>query len=431
MYLALQTKHRLYFFLQYCPGGEFFRMLRRQPKKRIPESYAKFYAAEILLAIEYLHLLGFIYRDLKPENILVHMSGHLMLADFDLARLVKHSGKQKTPLVVRKNDKGRRWRSTNGPSSEKQEDAGRSFNPFAACCGSASNMQPKIEDADMTVDTESQLNPTNASDRAMSFVGTVEYIAPEVIKNEGYAGTVDWWTFGILMYEMMHGKTPFKGKNNEDTFANIFLGTFDFPKDIETSNECKSLLRLLLAKDLNDRLTSPSQIRQHAFFQGTNWALLRNETPPIIPNIEHPLDTRNFRSFNNFVESDEEFMGSKRNSSTDSPGNTNSTTKPKSTTKPGPIDKEADKKMNETEEAKSSDEDVIKIMSPLPQQAAADPNKLFEGFEWKTPRAEDPHWDDVNFVARSPKPVDTKKAEFLSRIQSINGDAMKIQPETS
>ena len=170
-------------------------------------------------------------------------------------------------------------------------------------------MQPKIEDADMTVDTESQLNPTNASDRAMSFVGTVEYIAPEVIKNEGYAGTVDWWTFGILMYEMMHGKTPFKGKNNDDTFANIFLGTFDFPKDIETSNECKSLLRLLLAKDLNDRLTSPSQIRQHAFFQGTNWALLRNETPPIIPNIEHPLDTRNFRSFNNFVESDEEFMG--------------------------------------------------------------------------------------------------------------------------
>ena len=52
MYLALQTKHRLYFFLQYCPGGEFFRMLRRQPKKRIPESYAKFYAAEILLAID-------------------------------------------------------------------------------------------------------------------------------------------------------------------------------------------------------------------------------------------------------------------------------------------------------------------------------------------------------------------------------------------
>ena len=134
-------------------------------------------------------------------------------------------------------------------------------------------MQPKIEDADMTVDTESQLNPTNDCDRAMSFVGTVEYIAPEVIKNEGYAGTVDWWTFGILMYEMMHGKTPFKGKNNEDTFANIFLGTFDFPKDVEISNECKSLLRLLLAKDLNDRLTSPSQIRQHAFFRGTNWAL--------------------------------------------------------------------------------------------------------------------------------------------------------------
>ena len=98
---------------------------------------------------------------------------------------------------------------------------------------------------------------------------------------------------------------------------------------------------------------------------------------------------------------------------------TNST-KPKST-KPGPIDKEADKKMNETEEAKSSDEDVIKIMSPLPQQAAADPNKLFEGFEWKTPRAEDPHSRMTSTLLRSPKPVDTKKAEFLSRINLLMG----------
>ena len=424
MYLALQTRHRLYFFLQYCPGGEFFRMLRRQPKKRIPESYAKFYAAEILLAIEYLHLLGFIYRDLKPENILVHMSGHLMLADFDLARLVKHSGKQKTPLVVRNNKKGYRTRSPHGPSRENQGGAGRNFNPFAACCGSASSMQPKIEDADMTVDTESQLNPTNASDRAMSFVGTVEYIAPEVIKNEGYAGTVDWWTFGILMYEMMHGTTPFKGKNNDDTFANIFLGTFDFPKDVETSPQCKSLLRLLLAKDLNDRLTSPSQIRQHAFFRGTNWALLRNETPPIIPNIEHPLDTRNFRSFKKFVESDEEFMGSKRSSNVDNPEYSDSKAEPSTS------NKEADKITNKAEESKSSDEGVIEILSPVSIKVAADNEKAFEGFEWKTPRAEDPHWDDVNFVARSPKPVNMRKPEFLSRIQSVSAEAMKIQAET-
>ena len=65
-------------------------------------------------------------------------------------------------------------------------------NLFSMCCGGGTGLQPKIEDEAMTVDTESQLNPTNASDRAMSFVGTVEYIAPEVIKNEGYAGTVDW-----------------------------------------------------------------------------------------------------------------------------------------------------------------------------------------------------------------------------------------------
>ena len=169
------------------------------------------------------------------------------------------------------------------------------------------------------------------------------------------------------------------------------------------------LLRLLLAKDLNDRLTSPSQINS-THFQRNKLGPSAYETPQL-SNIEHPLDTaisvRSIISLNQTKS-----LCVKRNSSTDSLGDANSTTKPRSRTKPGPSDEEADKKMNETEEAKSSDEDVIKIMSPVPQQAAADPNKPFEGFEWKTPRAEDPHWDDVNFVARSPKPVDTKKARF-------------------
>ena len=471
MYLALQTRHRLYFFLQYCPGGEFFRMLRRQPKKRIPEAYAKFYAAEILLAIEYLHLLGFIYRDLKPENILVHMSGHLMLADFDLARLVKHTGKKKAPKIVPrkgkyKGNKRNRGRGNAGIGEARRNGNGTGNAPgrnlFSMCCGGGTGLQPKIEDEAMTVDTESQLNPTNASDRAMSFVGTVEYIAPEVIKNEGYAGTVDWWTFGILMYEMMHGKTPFKGKDTDDTFANIYLGDFDFPKDVDTSNECKSLLRMLLAKDLEDRLSSPSQIRQHAFFKGTNWALLRNEKPPIIPNIEHPLDTRNFRSFNDVVESDEEFIGrnsgttenskkkdlfgaksvnnNSHNKNNNKQSNQNLDTPIKSTDAIGSTikqnnegGKKQEQKTNGTEGDKSGsgdesdDEDVIKILTPDVSKRASSTSESFKGFEWKTPRAEDPHWDDINFMARSPKPLSLQKPVFLSRIQSISGEALQYQ----
>jgi serine/threonine protein kinase len=76
---SFQTKENLYFLTEYCSGGEFFRTLQGRPGNCIPESDAKFYLAEVTAALEFLHLLGYIYRDLKPENILLHSSGHIML----------------------------------------------------------------------------------------------------------------------------------------------------------------------------------------------------------------------------------------------------------------------------------------------------------------------------------------------------------------
>lgn len=89
MYATFQTSTRLCFVMDYCAGGEFFNVLERQPNKRLQESAAKFYAAEVLLALEYLHYLGFFYRDLKPENILMRDSGHIALTDFDLSKQAK------------------------------------------------------------------------------------------------------------------------------------------------------------------------------------------------------------------------------------------------------------------------------------------------------------------------------------------------------
>jgi protein-serine/threonine kinase len=86
LYCSFQGADKLYFVMEYCAGGEFFRMLQRQPNKCLPENSVKFYAAEVLLALEYLHMMGFIYRDLKPENILLHHSGHVRLTDFDLSK---------------------------------------------------------------------------------------------------------------------------------------------------------------------------------------------------------------------------------------------------------------------------------------------------------------------------------------------------------
>lgn len=86
LFHSFQSSDYLFFVLDYCMGGEFFRALQTRPGKCLQEDHAKFYAAEVIAALEYLHLNGYIYRDLKPENILLHQSGHIMLSDFDLSK---------------------------------------------------------------------------------------------------------------------------------------------------------------------------------------------------------------------------------------------------------------------------------------------------------------------------------------------------------
>ncbi|KAL1902153.1 serine/threonine protein kinase, AGC [Ceratocystis pirilliformis] len=258
LYHSFQSEDYLYLCMEYCMGGEFFRALQTRPGKCIPEEDARFYAAEVTAALEYLHLMGFIYRDLKPENILLHQSGHIMLSDFDLSKQSDTGGKP--TMIVGKN-------------------------------GTSTTSLP-------TIDTKSCI----ANFRTNSFVGTEEYIAPEVIKGSGHTSAVDWWTLGILIYEMLYGTTPFKGKNRNATFANILREDIPFPDHSgspQISNLCKSLIRKLLIKDENRRLgarAGASDIKVHPFFRTTQWALIRHMKPPIIPNQGRGVDTINFRN---------------------------------------------------------------------------------------------------------------------------------------
>ncbi|KAJ5397786.1 hypothetical protein N7509_005899 [Penicillium cosmopolitanum] len=260
LYHSFQSEDYLYLCMEYCSGGEFFRTLQTRPGKCISEDAARFYAAEVIAALEYLHLMGFIYRDLKPENILLHQSGHIMLSDFDLS---KQSGPGGAPTMI----------------------PGRSG-------GNSSASLP-------TIDTKSCI----ADFRTNSFVGTEEYIAPEVIKGCGHTSAVDWWTLGILVYEMLYGTTPFKGKNRNATFASILRDEVGFPEGSgaqQTSTLCKSLIRKLLIKDETKRLgarAGASDVKTHPFFRSTQWALIRHMKPPMIPHQGRAgTDTVNFRN---------------------------------------------------------------------------------------------------------------------------------------
>ncbi|KAF9168407.1 serine/threonine protein kinase, AGC [Actinomortierella ambigua] len=263
LYHSFQSEDYLYLCMEYCMGGEFFRALQTRPGKSLPEEDAKFYAAEVIAALEYLHLMGFIYRDLKPENILLHQTGHIMLTDFDLSKQSSPAGE---PTVVK---------------------------------NSSPSMPPAI-------DTKSCI----ANLRTNSFVGTEEYIAPEVIKGCGHTSAVDWWTLGILIYEMLFGVTPFKGKDRNATFASILHTEVQFPDHPGAqpiSSLCKSVIRKLLIKDDTRRLGSragASDVKAHPFFKTTNWALLRHLPPPIVPQPSFGTDAINFRSMQESVSLD-------------------------------------------------------------------------------------------------------------------------------
>eukprot|EP01105_Mastigella_eilhardi_P001221 TRINITY_DN114_c0_g2_i1.p1 TRINITY_DN114_c0_g2~~TRINITY_DN114_c0_g2_i1.p1 ORF type:complete len:536 (+),score=166.16 TRINITY_DN114_c0_g2_i1:65-1672(+) len=244
MFWSFQTSTCLYFVMEYCAGGEFFKVLQKQPGRCLPEAAARFYAAEVLLALEYLHCMGFIYRDLKPENILLHASGHLVLTDFDLSKQV-----QSNPRLIR--------------------------NLF--------------EEDTMVTKSDAVTN---------SFVGTEEYIAPEVISGWGHTSSVDWWTFGILLYEMMFGTTPFRGKTREETFAQILRGDMRFPHEcFPVSKNAKDMIKRLLVEDASRRLGAEhgaADLKKHPFFKGVKFSFIRNQTPPIIPQLKGPDDTSYF-----------------------------------------------------------------------------------------------------------------------------------------
>ncbi|GMH12330.1 hypothetical protein Nepgr_014171 [Nepenthes gracilis] len=245
LYASFQTQTHICLITDYCPGGELFMLLDRQPTKVLKADAARFYAAEVVVALEYLHCQGIIYRDLKPENILLQCDGHVSLTDFDLSCLTSC----KPQILVR------------DTHEKKRQHKAQQMPIFLA-------------------------EPIRASN---SFVGTEEYIAPEIVTGAGHTSAVDWWALGILLYEMLYGYTPFRGKTRQKTFTNILQKNLKFPKSVQVSLHAKQLMYRLLRRDPKNRLGSQegaNEIKRHPFFHGVNWALVRCMKPP---DLDAPL----------------------------------------------------------------------------------------------------------------------------------------------
>lgn len=255
LYCSFQTDINVYMVMHYYPGGDLFGLLGRQPCRCFNKVDVRYYSSCVLSALEYLHSQGIIYRDLKPENILLQDTGHIVLSDFNLSLYIADNHLDNTEI-----------KTVTKPHSH---------------------------------DTGVWAVPRTLS---KEFVGTVEYIAPEVIEGYEYGYLVDWWAFGILIYEMTYGKTPFKRLTIRSAFDAIKECHLDIPKinpaGVKVSNKIKTLLLQLIVPEPQKRLGAiggAAVIKDDPYFKNVEFQLLRNQEPPYKPNILSPLDFQYFK----------------------------------------------------------------------------------------------------------------------------------------
>ncbi|MED6183345.1 hypothetical protein PIB30_037072 [Stylosanthes scabra] len=275
LYAEFEASHFSCIVMEFCPGGDLHSLRHKQPQKRFPVSSARFYGAEVLVALEYLHMLGIIYRDLKPENVLVRSDGHIMLSDFDLS-LCSHAipavEPHRTFLVPNTNTR----------------------TPLFSCLFRSTKVQ--------TLNPNRLFVAEPVGARSSSFVGTHEYVSPEVASGNSHGNAVDWWSFGIFLYELLYGYTPFAAASNDVTLRNIIKKPLGFPTAAASSTleqHARDLIRGLLHKDPTRRLGSKrgaADVKNHPFFGGMNLALIRMMNPPEVPYLRRQKTVPRSRS---------------------------------------------------------------------------------------------------------------------------------------
>ncbi|KAL1217981.1 Serine/threonine-protein kinase OXI1 [Cardamine amara subsp. amara] len=259
---VLATDKVIGYAIDYCPGRNLNSLRKMQTENMFSDEIIRFYAAELVIAFEYLHNQGIVYRDLKPENVMIQENGHLMLIDFDLSTNLAPRTPQPSP-------------SYSKASSETMRKK-RLFS-FGSFCNSG--ISPE-ESTSICSSSSTTSTLDSSGEKSNSFVGTEEYVAPEIITGGGHDFAVDWWSLGVVLYEMLYGTTPFRGLNRKETFFRIISKP---PNLIGEATSLRDLIRRLLEKDPSRRI-NVEEIKGHDFFRGVDWDnVLLVSRPPYIP----------------------------------------------------------------------------------------------------------------------------------------------------
>ncbi|OMJ76685.1 hypothetical protein SteCoe_23881 [Stentor coeruleus] len=274
---SFQDAEYLYLCMEYLPGGDLMTLLMK--KDIFSENEAKFYAAEIVLAIESAHVLNYIHRDLKPDNVILDSTGHVKLSDFGLCKFAE---------IIPNSIKLRR----------SQEDPSL---PQPSLVTISSDLNKLLKQTD-------RHSYKRNRELAFSTVGTPDYIAPEIFSQQGYNETVDWWSLGVILFEMLIGYPPFYSEDPSVTCQKIisWKKVLRIPPDPVISSEAIDLI-LKLIRDPADRLGSQGvdEIKSHPFFNNIDWENIRNSRAPYVPEVRSAIDTRHFDKF----EEKEPFFG--------------------------------------------------------------------------------------------------------------------------
>ncbi|XP_074647208.1 3-phosphoinositide-dependent protein kinase 1-like isoform X2 [Tubulanus polymorphus] len=237
LHFTFQDTEKLYFGLSYARRGELLDYLKKLGS--FDEHCTQFYSAEIILALEHLHSQGIIHRDLKPENILLNDEMHIQVTDFGSAKIMD----------------GNQHSSTSSSSSSASQSS----------------------------DGNESSGVTRRLERRNSFVGTAQYVSPEVLKSQSSYYSSDLWALGCIIYQMLSGLPPLRGRHEYEIFQKICKLEYEFPEGFNPT--AKHLVESLLVLDPTKRLGCEEmggypQLKSHSFYHNINWDQLPNEKPP-------------------------------------------------------------------------------------------------------------------------------------------------------